>query len=94
MTSQDSGGPTNDSAIAAGNAQCADGAVDVVWNGYALTDEMIRALDKAPMAYEGMGPILISKGHNLGKLGVNWSYPSEIPASLRRTRRSGESSRS
>ena len=76
VTSQDSGGPTNDSAIAAGNAQCADGAVDVVWNGYALVDEMIRALDKAPMAYEGMGPILISKGHNLGKLGVNWAYPS------------------
>ncbi len=75
VTSQDSGGPTNDQAIAAGNVQCADGAVDVVWNGYALTDEMIRALDKAPMAYEGMGPILISKGHNLGKVGVNWSYP-------------------
>jgi ribose transport system substrate-binding protein len=75
VTSQDSAGPTNDQAIANGNAQCADGAVDVVWNGYALTDEMIRALDKAPMAYEGMGPILISKGHNLGKLGVNWAYP-------------------
>jgi ribose transport system substrate-binding protein len=76
VTSQDSGGPTNDEAIANGNAQCADGAVDVVWNGYSLIDEVIRALDGQPSAYEGAGPLLISKGHNLGTLGVNWAYPN------------------
>jgi hypothetical protein len=75
VTSQDSGGPTNDAAMTAGNAQCADGAVDVVWNGYGLTDEMIRALAHKPMAYEGMGPILISAGHNISVAGQNWAYP-------------------
>ncbi len=75
VTSQASAGPTNLQAIAHGNAQCADGAVDVVWNGYALTDEMIRAFDHQPSAYEGMGPLLISKGHNLGNINKNWSYP-------------------
>jgi ribose transport system substrate-binding protein len=74
VTSQDSGGPTNDAAMNAGNAQCADGAVDVVWNGYALIDEMIRALAHQPMAYEGMGPLLISKGHNIPPGNVNWYY--------------------
>ena len=48
----------------------------MVWNGYALIDEVIRALDKQPSAYEGAGPLLISKGHNLGALGVNWAYPN------------------
>ena len=76
VTSQDSGGPTNDQAIASGNAQCADGAVDVVWNGYGLIDEVVRALAGKPSALEGMGPLLISKGHNLGTLGVNWAYPN------------------
>lgn len=75
VTSQDSAGPTNDAAMTAGNAQCADGAVDVVWNGYALTDEMVRALAHKPMAYEGMGPLLISAGHNIGTAGQNWAYP-------------------
>jgi ribose transport system substrate-binding protein len=75
VTSQASAGPSNLQAIAAGNSQCADGAVDVVWNGYAMTDEMIRAFAHAPMAYEGMGPLLISKGHNLGDITQNWRYP-------------------
>jgi hypothetical protein len=75
VTSQDSGGPTNDAAMAAGNAQCADGAVDVVWNGYTLTDEMIRALDHQNSTYEGLGPLLISATRNNGKPGKNWTYP-------------------
>jgi ribose transport system substrate-binding protein len=75
VTSQDSAGPTNDAAMVAGNAQCADGAVDVVWNGYALIDEVIRALDHKASTFEGMGPVLISKGHNIPNVKSNWYYP-------------------